>query len=153
MNRPNILLIMTDEHAPMYSGPYGHPLVQTPFMDQLAAEGATFANAYCNSPLCLPSRMSVYDWPLHQPYWSLRQCQSPPVGCGHLGPIGYAPLAYDVVLAGKQHFCGPDQLQRLPHSASARFTRRVVDQRRRPARHTRLEQGHTASRQALGWGR
>ena len=40
---PTYCFIMTDEHAPMYSGPYGHPLVQTPFMDQLAAEGATFA--------------------------------------------------------------------------------------------------------------
>ncbi|MFP6593172.1 MAG: sulfatase-like hydrolase/transferase, partial [Candidatus Latescibacterota bacterium] len=58
MKRPNILLIMTDEHAPMFSGTYGHPLVQTPCMDQLAAEGVTFDNAYCNSPLCLPSRMS-----------------------------------------------------------------------------------------------
>ena len=48
MNRPNILLIMTDEHAPMYSSIYGHPLVQTPFMDQLAQQGATFDNAYCN---------------------------------------------------------------------------------------------------------
>ena len=56
--RPNILLIMTDEHAPMYSSAYGHPLVQSPNMDRLAGEGGTFDAAYCNSPLCLPSRMS-----------------------------------------------------------------------------------------------
>ena len=55
---PNLLIIMSDEHAPMYSGPYRHPLVQTPNMDRLAEDGVTFANAYCNSPLCMPSRMS-----------------------------------------------------------------------------------------------
>ena len=56
--RPNILLIMSDEHAPMYSGTYGHAIVKTPNMDKIAGEGATFDNAYCNSPLCCPSRMS-----------------------------------------------------------------------------------------------
>ena len=55
---PNILLIMSDEHAPMFSGPYGHSLVKTPNMDRLANSGVTFTNAYCNSPLCIPSRMS-----------------------------------------------------------------------------------------------
>ncbi len=53
-DQPNILLIMTDEHAAAYSGTYGHPLVQTPHMDRLASMGATFEHAYCNSPLCLP---------------------------------------------------------------------------------------------------
>ena len=57
-NKPNILLIMSDEHAPMYSGTYGHPLVQTPNMDRLAEQEFVFTNAYCNSPLCGPSRMS-----------------------------------------------------------------------------------------------
>ena len=36
---PNLLIIMSDEHAPMYSGPYRHPLVQTPHMDRPAEEG------------------------------------------------------------------------------------------------------------------
>lgn len=107
--QPNILLIMSDEHAPMYSSTYGHPLVHTPSMDRLAAEGVTFDNAYCNSPLCLPSRMSfmtgrfihrigAYDnaCPLGQDQmtWAHR-----------LRAVGY-----DVVLSGKQHFCGLDQL-------------------------------------------
>ncbi len=56
--KPNILIIMTDEHNPMISKPYGHPLVRTPNMQRLADNGAVFDNAYCNSPLCSPSRMS-----------------------------------------------------------------------------------------------
>jgi choline-sulfatase len=108
MDRPNILLIMTDEHAPMYSGVYGHPLVQTPCMDQLAQEGATFDNAYCNSPLCLPSRMSFMTGRyIHQigAYDNASPLPSDVTWAHMLRAVGY-----DVVLAGKQHFCGPDQL-------------------------------------------
>ena len=102
-NLPNILLIMSDEHAPMYSGTYGNSLVQTPNMDRLAEEGVTFDNAYCNSPLCCPSRMSfmtgryihnIGTWDNASPLAS-----DQPTWAHLLGAKGY-----DVVLAGKQHF-------------------------------------------------
>lgn len=66
--RPNLLIIMSDEHAPMFSGTYGHPLVQTPHMDRLAEGGVLFENAYCNTPLCVPSRMSFMTGRYIQPY-------------------------------------------------------------------------------------
>jgi len=53
---PNILLLMSDEHNPRVSSPYGHPTVRTPHMERLAARGTLFENAYCPSPLCMPSR-------------------------------------------------------------------------------------------------
>ena len=56
--RPNFLVLMSDEHGPMFSGTYGHPLVKTPSMDRIAERGATFENGYCNAPLCTPSRLS-----------------------------------------------------------------------------------------------
>ena len=56
--RPNILVIMTDEHGAQFSGTYGHPFISTPGMDRLAREGVTFDAAYCNNPLCVPSRLS-----------------------------------------------------------------------------------------------
>ena len=65
MSHPNILLIMTDEHAPMYSGPYGHPLVQTPFMDQLAAEGANLCQRLLQLSALPAIADVVYDRPLH----------------------------------------------------------------------------------------
>ena len=43
---PNILMIMSDEHGPMFSGTYGHPLVETPNMDRLAEMGTTFENIH-----------------------------------------------------------------------------------------------------------
>ena len=54
----NVLLLMSDEHNPLYSSPYGHPTIRTPHMERLAERGTVFANAYCTSPLCMPSRSS-----------------------------------------------------------------------------------------------
>lgn len=57
-DRPNILLIMSDEHDPAVMGCYGDPLDPTPTLDRLAERGVTFDACYCNSPLCVPSRLS-----------------------------------------------------------------------------------------------
>ena len=56
--RPNVLLIMSDEHNADVLGCYGNRIVRTPNMDSIAAGGVTFENCYCNSPLCVPSRLS-----------------------------------------------------------------------------------------------
>ena len=56
--RPNFLIILSDEHGPMFSSTYGHAVVETPSMDRMAERGVTFDAAYCNSPLCVPSRLS-----------------------------------------------------------------------------------------------
>lgn len=56
--KPNILLIMSDEHNHAMTGCYGNRLVRTPNIDSLAAHGVTFDGHYCNSPLCVPSRSS-----------------------------------------------------------------------------------------------
>jgi len=54
----NTLVIMADEHSRKVLGCYGNELVRTPNLDRLAAEGAVFESAYCNSPICVPSRAS-----------------------------------------------------------------------------------------------
>ena len=51
----NVLFIMTDD-LNCDIGSYGHPLVKTPNIDRLAEEGVLFENAYCNYPICGPSR-------------------------------------------------------------------------------------------------
>ena len=57
--QPNILLIMTDQHRHDAMGCAGDPVVQTPHLDALAAQGARFSRAYCQGPLCQPARASV----------------------------------------------------------------------------------------------
>ena len=57
-DRPNVLVIMSDEHNAGVTGCYGNPRVRTPHLDRLAERGVAFDAFYCNSPLCVPSRMS-----------------------------------------------------------------------------------------------
>jgi len=56
----NILFIMCDQLRWDYLSCYGHPRLQTPNIDRLAQEGVRFDRAYCQSPVCGPSRMSFY---------------------------------------------------------------------------------------------
>ena len=55
----NTIFILSDEHNRNIAGCYGHPFIRTPNIDQLAARGTRFTNAYCNSPICVPSRASL----------------------------------------------------------------------------------------------
>jgi choline-sulfatase len=55
----NLLIICSDEHARNAAGCYGHPVVQTPSLDALAASGTRFTNAYTPSPICIPARASL----------------------------------------------------------------------------------------------
>ncbi|MEX3014997.1 sulfatase-like hydrolase/transferase [Gymnodinialimonas hymeniacidonis] len=59
-DRPNVLWIMADQLRFDYLSCYGHPHLHTPHIDALAARGVRFSNAYVQSPVCGPSRMSAY---------------------------------------------------------------------------------------------
>ena len=56
--RPNILWICTDQQRYDTIGALGNPHVDTPTIDRLVAEGFAFTHAYCQSPICTPSRAS-----------------------------------------------------------------------------------------------
>ena len=58
MSQPNLLVIMADEHQSGVMGCAGHPFIQTPNLDKLAARGMRFTNAYTPSPICVPARAS-----------------------------------------------------------------------------------------------
>ncbi len=55
---PNLLVLMSDQHRADVMGCAGHPVVRTPNMDRLAAEGVRFTRANCQGPLCMPARAS-----------------------------------------------------------------------------------------------
>jgi arylsulfatase A-like enzyme len=59
-SRPNILIITTDQHNPTCFGYAGHPIVQTPNLDGLAARGTVFTRAYATNPVCMPVRASWF---------------------------------------------------------------------------------------------
>src|SRR5947209_7595506 len=58
VERPNILWICTDQQRYDTLGCYGNPWVRTPNIDGLAGEGTRFEFAFCQNPLCTPSRAS-----------------------------------------------------------------------------------------------
>lgn len=57
--RPNLVLIVGDNHHAGTTGYAGHPFVETPGLDRLAREGVRFENAFNTTPLCSPSRASI----------------------------------------------------------------------------------------------
>lgn len=58
-SQPNIVFIMSDDHAYQAVSAYGYDLNHTPYIDSLAAEGIRFDNAFVNNSLCAPSRASI----------------------------------------------------------------------------------------------
>jgi choline-sulfatase len=106
---PNIVVVLSDEHAAAATGAYGHRDVRTPHLDRLAGQGWLFENAYCTSPMCVPSRLSLLSGRyVHEigawdngivPGESFRSWGH------HLRAAGY-----ESVLAGRTHFNGPNRL-------------------------------------------
>lgn len=58
-DRPNILFIFSDQHSPHIAGYAGDRHARTAALDALAAESTCFANAFCQAPLCTPSRICL----------------------------------------------------------------------------------------------
>ena len=56
--KPNVLWLMSDEHSVHAAGWLGNSLIRTPSLDGLAKSGAAFQAAYCQNPVCVPSRAS-----------------------------------------------------------------------------------------------
>ena len=57
--RPNILLVLTDDHSAPHLGCYGNREIRTPNLDRFAGQGMRFDRAYVTSPQCVPSRASI----------------------------------------------------------------------------------------------
>jgi arylsulfatase A-like enzyme len=68
--RPNILILMSDNHSWNHLGCYGDPVLKTPTIDRLAEEGIRFTNAYCSAPSCAPARASMLTG---QDIWRLEE--------------------------------------------------------------------------------
>lgn len=71
MDSWNLLIIMDDEHSGNALGCAGHPLVKSPNIDRLAANGTRFESAYTNSPICVPARavFATGRYPHETRYW------------------------------------------------------------------------------------
>ena len=107
--RPNIVLIQADQLTAMVLSMYGGKTVKTPHMDDIAENGVTFLNSYCNNPVCGPSRASMMSGQLSSAVGCYDNAgellSSIPTFAHYLRYIGYRTC-----LSGKMHFVGADQL-------------------------------------------
>ena len=58
-SRPNILFIMSDDHASHAMSCYGSRINDTPNLDRIAQDGMRFDNCFCTNSICVPSRASI----------------------------------------------------------------------------------------------
>ena len=108
--RPNVLFILCDDLRPDAMSCYGSKHVQTPHIDALASDGVRFANSFCTTSLCSPSRASILtglyahrhgvrdnftELPTNLPHWPSRLHESgystAYIGKWHMGEDNDAP--------------------------------------------------------------
>lgn len=107
MNRPNVLLIITDSQGWNVLGDSGTGHIRTPNIDRLAARGLSFARAYNTCPLCTPARAGLFTgmYPHNAGAWS----NDLPLGANVATMGTYLREAgYDTAYVGKWHLDGTD---------------------------------------------
>ncbi len=109
LDKPNILMIQADQLSALALSCYGHPAAKTPNIDKLAAKGVLFTNAYCNSPLCGPSRNSMMSGRIPHRIDAYDNASELPASVPTFTHV-LTNNDYECVLSGKMHFVGPDQL-------------------------------------------
>lgn len=106
----NLLFLFSDQHAAGVMGCAGDQHAITPALDGLATRGVRMTNAYCPSPICTPSRMSMLTGchPSSQDCWTNDDvlASDRPTWLHALGAAGIAPG-----LVGRMHSVGPDQMR------------------------------------------
>ena len=105
---PNLLVIMADDLSSFYVGATGDRWKATPNIDALARQGVLFERAFCNSPLCTPSRQSLITGLLPHATGVTRLETPLPetvLTLGHWMSI----LGYRTAAIGKMHFNGPSR--------------------------------------------
>ena len=120
MDKPNILLLMGDEHPVFMAGCYGHRSAKTPTLDRLAAGGAVFDAAYCPSPICAPSRAAMLTG-RHVHAIEVWDNAAPLRSDWPTFAHSFRAAGYRTILCGKMHFVGPDQL----HGFEERWTQDI----------------------------
>ena len=109
MSRPNILVVQADQLTAKVLPMYGGAAAATPHMNRLAERGVTFVNAYCNNPVCAPSRAAMLTGRLSSAVGCYDNAadfaSSTPTLAHYLRRVGYRTC-----LSGKMHFAGAEQL-------------------------------------------
>jgi arylsulfatase A-like enzyme len=109
-DRPNVILITTDQQRKDALSCYGSAFVDTPHLDRMAAEGILCDRAYCTNSVCTPSRTSLYSgqYVSRHGNWNVGTIVSPEI---RMLPHLFSDEGYRTHHIGKAHF--------QPYSAGA----------------------------------
>lgn len=107
--QPNIVCIVTDQLTPLLMGCYGHPVVKTPHLDRMVAEGVRFDSAYSPCPVCAPARAALMSGRYISEIGAWDNAALFPADVPTFAHY-LTNAGYECVLSGKMHFVGPDQL-------------------------------------------
>jgi arylsulfatase len=107
-DRPNVVLFIADDVSAADFGCYGHPTISTPRIDELAAGGLRFENAYLTTSSCSPTRTSLITgrYPHNTGAPELHMGDSPHLAGLPQFPALLREAGYHTALAGKSHFNG-----------------------------------------------
>lgn len=109
-DRPNILVIMTDQQKATASHLYGNTFCSTPSMERLAGEGVLFEHAITPHPLCVPARISFWTSQFPHSHGGRRNETMMPAGATHAFQL-WKEAGYRTGLIGKNHcFTRPEDL-------------------------------------------
>ena len=108
MTAPNILFIQVDQLTATALRAYGDTVCHAPNLDRLAQIGTVFEAAYCNFPLCAPSRFSMAAGQLCSTIGAYDNAAEMPASIPTYAHYLRA-AGYQTALSGKMHFIGPDQ--------------------------------------------
>ena len=118
--RPNILLIMADQLSAAALALDSNQYAQAPNLQRLADNGVVFEKAYCNFPICAPSRASMLAGMLPHRFGQYDNSSEFPANIPTVSHY-LRQLGYHALLSGKMHFIGPDQL----HGYETRLTTEI----------------------------
>ncbi|MFQ6042855.1 MAG: sulfatase-like hydrolase/transferase, partial [Candidatus Poribacteria bacterium] len=108
--KPNVLVIMTDQQKSTASHLYGNTFCETPSMERLAREGTLFEHAFTPHPLCVPARISLWTSQFPHSHGGRRNQTFMPADAIHTFKI-WKEAGYHNGLIGKNHcFNRPEDL-------------------------------------------
>ncbi|MBD3352916.1 MAG: sulfatase-like hydrolase/transferase [Candidatus Lokiarchaeota archaeon] len=101
--KPNILLIISDEHKQDCFGAYGNKDIKTPHLDKLASDGTKFTNCFATFPVCTPSRYSLLTGLYVHQHLGWTNRSTLPHGLDTF-PRLLKTIGYETACVGKMHF-------------------------------------------------
>lgn len=146
--RANLLFICSDQHQTAAASCYGSTEVHTPHIDEIASDGVRFNRAYCQSPVCVPSRGSIITGQYPHRHGA-RVLQDPLPSEARTVAHHFADAGYATAAIGKMHFVDETRRHGFEHRVyAADFNAGLTESERERVRRDQGSAGGTTGRRS-----